>query len=127
MFVVSHWHISIRIPYTARFQNLQKQGAQTHLGVHVKSNIMPSGCNCCHAHAFCADVGIKACLEPHSSIISPLLTMRRVWEEERLRAIGMLQAGRTQGFTVRQLHVSQSVISRLWARYVATGRVQDAP
>ncbi|XP_067654396.1 uncharacterized protein [Haliotis asinina] len=49
--------------------------------------------------------------------------MRRLREDERLRGIGMLQAERTQAYTAVQLGVSQSLVSRLWARYQATGRV----
>ncbi|XP_048253869.1 uncharacterized protein LOC125381401 [Haliotis rufescens] len=72
-------------------------------------------------------MGVNMGLGPTSSITSPLSTMRRLREDERLRAIGMIQAGRTQAYTAAQLHVSQSVVSRLWARYIATGRVQDRP
>ena len=43
--------------------------------------------------------------------------MRRLTQNERLRALGMLQIGTTQAVVARTMNVSQSVISRLWSRY----------
>ncbi|KAJ8246260.1 hypothetical protein GJAV_G00265580, partial [Gymnothorax javanicus] len=52
---------------------------------------------------------------------------RRLTQEERLRALGMLQVGTRQVVVARAMNVSQSVISRLWSRHRATGYVQDRP
>lgn len=53
--------------------------------------------------------------------------MRRLTQNERLRALGMLQVGTRQVVVARAMNVSQSVISRLWSRHRATGSVQDRP
>ena len=53
--------------------------------------------------------------------------MRRLTQDERLRALGMLQVGTRQVAVARAMNVSQSVISRLWSRHRATGSVQDRP
>ena len=51
--------------------------------------------------------------------------MRRLTEAERWRAIGMLQTGSTQVQTANIMNISQSVVSRLWARYQRSGAVAD--
>ena len=51
--------------------------------------------------------------------------MRRLPENQRWLAIGLLQGGNTQADVARQLNVSQSVISRLWNRHQQTGNVTD--
>ena len=51
--------------------------------------------------------------------------MRRLTQNEGLRALGMLQVGTTQTVVARTMNVSQSVISRLWSRYRATHSVND--
>lgn len=51
--------------------------------------------------------------------------MRRLPENQRWLAIGLLQEGSTQADVARQLNVSQSVISRLWNRHQQTGNVTD--
>lgn len=53
--------------------------------------------------------------------------MRRLQNDERLRAIGMLQMGSTQQAVANMLRVSQSVICRLWNRYQQTQNVRDRP
>eukprot|EP00745_Piridium_sociabile_P000654 TRINITY_DN103937_c0_g2_i2.p1 TRINITY_DN103937_c0_g2~~TRINITY_DN103937_c0_g2_i2.p1 ORF type:complete len:118 (-),score=12.94 TRINITY_DN103937_c0_g2_i2:259-612(-) len=47
--------------------------------------------------------------------------------EDRQIALGRLQAGQSQSAIARHFHVSQSTISRLWARFQATGSVADLP
>ena len=49
--------------------------------------------------------------------------MRRLTEAERWRAIGMPQTGSTQIQTANIMNISQSVVSRLWARYQRSGAV----
>ena len=51
--------------------------------------------------------------------------MRRLHENQRYLAIGLLQGGSTQADVARQLNVSQSVISRLWNCHQQTGNVTD--
>ena len=51
--------------------------------------------------------------------------MRRLPENQRWLAIGLLQGGSTQADVARQLNVSQSVISRLWSRHQQAGNVTD--
>ena len=51
--------------------------------------------------------------------------MRRLTEAERWRAIGMLQTGSTQVQTANIMNISQSVVSRLRARYQRSGVVAD--
>ena len=51
--------------------------------------------------------------------------MRRLPENQRWLAIGLLQGGSTQADVARQLNVSQSVISRLWNHQQQTGNVTD--
>ena len=51
--------------------------------------------------------------------------MRRLTEAERRKAIGMLQTGSTQVQTANFMNISQSVVSRLWARYQRHGSVTD--
>ena len=51
--------------------------------------------------------------------------MRRLPENQRWLAIGLLQGGSTPADVARQLNVSQSVISRLWNRHQQTGNVTD--
>ena len=51
--------------------------------------------------------------------------MRRLTEAERWRAIGMLQTGSTQVQPANITNISQSVVSRLWARYQRSGAVAD--
>ena len=50
--------------------------------------------------------------------------MRRLPENQRWLAIGLLQGGSTQA-DVARLNVSQSAISRLWNRHQQTGNVTD--
>lgn len=50
---------------------------------------------------------------------------RHLPREDMIRAIGMLQAGRRQIEVAAEFHVTQSVISRLWRRYRATGEVRN--
>ena len=51
--------------------------------------------------------------------------MRRLPENQRWLAIGLLQGGSTQADVARQLNFSQSVISRLWSHHQQTGNVTD--
>ena len=51
--------------------------------------------------------------------------MPRLNKEQRLRAIGMLEAGRRHSDVARHFGVSQVTISRLASRYRATGSVKD--
>ena len=51
--------------------------------------------------------------------------MRRLPENQRWLAIGLLKGGNTQADVARQLNVSQSVISQLWNRHQQTGNVTD--
>lgn len=44
--------------------------------------------------------------------------------DERSRAVGMLEPGKTQRHVSERFHVSQSVISRLWNRYLQAGNCQ---
>ena len=46
-------------------------------------------------------------------------------EEQRLRAIGMLQVGQNQDQVAHAIGTTQSVISRLWRRYYDTGSVAE--
>ena len=48
---------------------------------------------------------------------------RRLSEEEMNRGIGMPEAGLSQTEVARVLGVSQSVVSRMWARFHFTGNV----
>lgn len=50
---------------------------------------------------------------------------RHLSENERYRAIGMLQAGSSQRTVAREIGTSQSVVSRLWTRYNATNEVRE--
>jgi len=52
---------------------------------------------------------------------------RTLSAEDRGRALGMLQRNTSMREVARQLGVSHSVISRLWHRHLATGRLQDRP
>ena len=47
--------------------------------------------------------------------------------DNRWAAVGRLQAGQSQSHVARELNVAQSTISRLWARFQATGSVDDQP
>ena len=51
--------------------------------------------------------------------------MRRLPENQRWLAFGLLQGGSTQADVTRQLNVSQSVISQLWNCHPQTGNVTD--
>lgn len=53
--------------------------------------------------------------------------MPRLREEQRLRAIGMLEAGLEQRRIALIMACSTSTISRLMTRYTATGSVKDLP
>lgn len=53
--------------------------------------------------------------------------MKRLPENDRWRAIGMLQVKETYYNVARYLNVSQPVIKRLWNRYQETGKVTDLP
>ena len=53
--------------------------------------------------------------------------MRRLQNDECLRAIGMLQMGSTHQAVANMLRVSQSVICRLWNRHQQTQNVRDRP
>lgn len=56
-----------------------------------------------------------------------IFTMQRVHltEEQRLRAVGMLEAGQNQVLVADTIGTSQSVVSRLWSRYCETGSVSE--
>ena len=47
--------------------------------------------------------------------------------DERSRAVGMLETGKTQRDVAERFRVSQSVISRLWNRYLQAGNCQRKP
>lgn len=47
--------------------------------------------------------------------------------QEAAQAVGMLQAGQVQRAVAGHFNVSQSVISRLWNRFLATGNVAERP
>ena len=47
--------------------------------------------------------------------------------DERSRAVGMLKTGKTQRDVAERFRVSQSVISRLWNRYLQAGNCQRKP
>ena len=61
----------------------------------------------------------------HFETVFAIAIMRRLTEAERWRAIGMLQTGSTQVQTANIMNISQSVVSRLWARYQRSGAVAD--
>ena len=52
--------------------------------------------------------------------------MPRLTQIQRENVIGRMQAGQRQSEIARQMHVSQSTISRLWARFQNTGSTADA-
>jgi len=53
------------------------------------------------------------------------IQMPRLSREQRLRAIGMLEAGATRGEVARHFHVIARTIARLQTRYAETGSVAD--
>lgn len=53
------------------------------------------------------------------------MARRHLNNDEKYRAIGMLQGGSSQRTVAAALGVSQSVISRLWARYNETNDVKE--
>ena len=59
--------------------------------------------------------------------LSSKAVMQRLPENERWRAIGMLQNGSIQMNSARPFNVSQSVIRRTWNRHQQTGNVTDLP
>jgi transposase-like protein len=65
------------------------------------------------------DLSVKPC--------STMPPRRKLSVEDRVRALGMLQRNTSMREVARQLGVSHSVISRLWHRHLATGRLQDRP
>ena len=48
-------------------------------------------------------------------------------ENDRLRAIGMLEAGMSQSNVARQFGVHINTVNALWRRYQQTGTVRDRP
>ena len=58
-------------------------------------------------------------------VVWRFLAVRRLPENQRWLAIGLLQGGSTQADVARQLNVSQSVISRLSNRHQQAGNVTD--
>ena len=48
--------------------------------------------------------------------------LQRLTENERWRAIGMVQNGNIQLNVAGLINVSQSIVSRLWNRYQQSGR-----
>ena len=74
------------------------------------------------------------CFEPREGhrptlmeFLSSKAVTQRLTENERWKAIGMLQTGSIQLNNVRQFNVSQSVISRLWNHHQQTRNVTDLP
>ena len=59
--------------------------------------------------------------------LSSKAVMQRLTENERWRAIGLLQNGSIRPSVARQFNVSQSVISRLWNCYQQTENVTGLP
>jgi transposase len=55
------------------------------------------------------------------------LSMARLTTEQRLRAVGMLQAGMTTRAVAAAMNCNQSTIARLQHRFQQNGRVQDNP
>lgn len=53
--------------------------------------------------------------------------MPRLSENERMRAIGMLEAGITQNVVARRFMVHRNTIQSLWTRFQATGHSRDQP
>ena len=53
------------------------------------------------------------------------MQIRHLNQDEMLRAVGMLEAGTGQALVAEALHSSQSIISRLWARFQETGDVSE--
>ena len=53
--------------------------------------------------------------------------MPRLSENERLRAIGMLEAGSSQRDVARQFNVHRNTIWCLWQRWQQTNAVRDHP
>lgn len=53
------------------------------------------------------------------------MSRRHLSRQEMLRAVGMLEAGATQHVVAETFLTNQSVISRLWSRYRATGSVAE--
>ena len=91
-----------------------------------------------HLHDFLKENGQKLFIglyhKRHHYLLNTLLkefhsqlSMRRLQREERQRAVGMLENGAKQRVVAQRFNVSQSVISRLWARYRQTQNVDDRP
>lgn len=53
--------------------------------------------------------------------------MPRLNENDRLRAIGMLEAGMTQSFVTRHFGVHRNTVYALWRRYQQFGTTRDRP
>ena len=53
--------------------------------------------------------------------------MTRLTKDQRIIALGRLQAGQKHNEVARHLNVFRSTISRLWARFQATASVADRP
>jgi len=50
--------------------------------------------------------------------------MRHLSENQVAQVIVLLEEGRSQRYVANRFHVSQSVVSRAWARYQETGHYQ---
>ena len=59
--------------------------------------------------------------------LSSKAVMQRLTDNEKLRAIQMLQNCFIELNVSRQINVAQFVISRLWNHYQQTGNVTDLP
>jgi transposase len=53
--------------------------------------------------------------------------MPRLNENQRLRIVGMLQAGMAQTAVATRFGVHRNTVSALWRRYQQLGNVQDRP
>ena len=60
-------------------------------------------------------------------IIKSKLKMPRLNNEDRARALGMLESGRTQDYVARHFNVSRRTVTRLVQRVNATGSLADRP
>lgn len=67
------------------------------------------------------------CLKDTETENTGKIEMPRLTSEQRLRAIGMLEAGRRQTEVAAEMGCTQSTICKLLARYTDTGVVRDRP
>lgn len=61
------------------------------------------------------------------SLVERNTAMPRTSENDRLRAVGMLQAGSSVSATARRFNVQRSTLRVWWARFQGTGSVSDLP